>query len=485
MFLGLITRCKDEFFVEEFVEYYLSEGVDHIYVIDDDSVDKSIYSKCEDLDQVSVVYEKDIISRDVAGRIYSKVKSKYEWMIYVDVDEFIVPKKNSHRTIRDELHTTFSDCDCIKVPWVMMSSAKRSENPENVLRDNVWRWNHDLKHPHPLHKFRCRYKEIEVKCIFKTSKFESISDHHPTKPKSKVSIVDSIDNEKSKLNPFYCNLREYKINSAYLICYHYRIISEENSMNKITTNTWYGDYCVENMMLSDHAEIMDSTLSVRQFREKIFIIGFNRVATRSLHYFFKNNGLASVHWDSDNLAKTMLGNRNEGKPLLEGGRVVNETVNSAGYYADAQVFSDMTYHALDIDAKDFYVNLHEQYPDSKFILNIRDVEAWIKSRNKHGNGMIVDILMKYHDCDHAELENIWRRMWKDTIDEMTRYFDGNPNFLLFDIESQGGKELCNFFKKEMLLDPQCYSHVGNYEGGTQKIKESILRKLMRHFLAGS
>ena len=39
-FLGLITRCKDEYFVKEFVDYYISQGVDHIYIIDDDSVDK-------------------------------------------------------------------------------------------------------------------------------------------------------------------------------------------------------------------------------------------------------------------------------------------------------------------------------------------------------------------------------------------------------------------------------------------------------------
>ena len=44
-FLGLITRCKDEFFVGEFCKYYLSQGVDFIYIIDDDSNDKSIYDK--------------------------------------------------------------------------------------------------------------------------------------------------------------------------------------------------------------------------------------------------------------------------------------------------------------------------------------------------------------------------------------------------------------------------------------------------------
>ena len=44
-FLGLITRCKDEFFINEFCEYYLNQGVDKIYIIDDNSNDKSIYNE--------------------------------------------------------------------------------------------------------------------------------------------------------------------------------------------------------------------------------------------------------------------------------------------------------------------------------------------------------------------------------------------------------------------------------------------------------
>lgn len=44
MYLGLITRCKDEFFIEEFCKYYLSQGVDEIYIIDYNSEDKTIYN---------------------------------------------------------------------------------------------------------------------------------------------------------------------------------------------------------------------------------------------------------------------------------------------------------------------------------------------------------------------------------------------------------------------------------------------------------
>ena len=56
-FLGLITRCKDEFFIKEFVDYYLLEGVDNIYIIDDDSNDKTIYDNISD-ERVKIIYDK-------------------------------------------------------------------------------------------------------------------------------------------------------------------------------------------------------------------------------------------------------------------------------------------------------------------------------------------------------------------------------------------------------------------------------------------
>ena len=42
-YLSGLTRCRDEFYIKEWVDYYLSQGIDSIYIIDDDSKDKRIY----------------------------------------------------------------------------------------------------------------------------------------------------------------------------------------------------------------------------------------------------------------------------------------------------------------------------------------------------------------------------------------------------------------------------------------------------------
>ena len=262
-FLGLITRCKDEFFIKEFCDYYLSQGVDKIYIIDDNSNDKSIYNNINN-NRVLIIYIKDININNYADKLYKKIKHDFKWMIYCDVDEFITTKKNITNTIKDELNTTFKDVDCIKIPWVMMST-KLIKNPNSVLLENIYRWNHNKKHPHKnkIHKFRCRYNYIEVKCIFKTNQFNSIWDHGPKDClNNNIIIVNSINKKKDELNANYKGLREKDIKNGYLLCYHYRIISKENSINKLKNNVWYisDGYNIDDLMSFNYPEIVDETL---------------------------------------------------------------------------------------------------------------------------------------------------------------------------------------------------------------------------------
>jgi hypothetical protein len=83
----------------------------------------------------------------------------------------------------------------------------------------------------------------------------------PTNPNSKnIKIVESITNTEKELNPFYDNLREENIKEGYLLCYHYRIVSIQNCLNKIKYNNFYKKYKLKDLLLSDCAELKDETL---------------------------------------------------------------------------------------------------------------------------------------------------------------------------------------------------------------------------------
>jgi hypothetical protein len=265
MRIGLITRCKDEPYIAEFVRYYLSQGVDHIYVVDDDS-DAHLYDTIHTNPCVTIVKHKiNNWKHQFVGcsRLYKSIRNQYDWIINVDVDEYITTKKNGRNTIRQELETTFKDCMCVKVPWVMMSINNQQKNPPSLLETNVYRWNHDNKHVARIKekKFMCRYDEIEVKCIFKPAYFNDIYMHHPLLPTaSTVKIVESIRNTNSDLSCYYNNLREADIRDGYLLCYHYRIVSVAHCIEKIKTNLHYKKYTLNDLLSMDYPEIVDETL---------------------------------------------------------------------------------------------------------------------------------------------------------------------------------------------------------------------------------
>ena len=54
-FLSVITRYLNEPFLEEFVNYYFSEGVDHIYVLYDTDSTIPISQKIVDNPNVTIV----------------------------------------------------------------------------------------------------------------------------------------------------------------------------------------------------------------------------------------------------------------------------------------------------------------------------------------------------------------------------------------------------------------------------------------------
>lgn len=293
-FLGLMTRCRDEFFIKEFCDYYLRQGVDSIYIIDDDSEDKSIYdfSKNQKYKNVNIRHVDRMyadattaseatknIDVDETNKLFREIKNLYEWLIYVDVDEFIVTKKNFNKTLADELRVIFKtrpEVHCIAVPWVMMSGANLKKNPKSVLKEVLHRHDHDKRHPHKIKKFKCRYQLMDYKCIFKPSKYARIHDHGPFASTFKhflhrikvlmncdESLVNGVDLKNERLRNWkFQNLRERCIREGVFLNYHYRYISDENSKNKLITNSFYSNdgYSFEDLKSSSYPEIKDETM---------------------------------------------------------------------------------------------------------------------------------------------------------------------------------------------------------------------------------
>jgi hypothetical protein len=134
--LSLITRYLNEPFLEEFVEYYLSEGIDHIFVLFDVDSNIPISPNVIANNNVTILKSTNFKKRQTydVNLLYARIRNSYKWIIFVDCDEFITSTIQD-QTIRKELEIQYQNVDCIKIPWVMMSSGGRENDPSSILQD--------------------------------------------------------------------------------------------------------------------------------------------------------------------------------------------------------------------------------------------------------------------------------------------------------------------------------------------------------------
>ena len=105
-------------------------------------------------------------------------------------------------------------------------------------------------------------------------------------------------------------------------------------------------------------------------KAKIFCVGMGKTGTTSLEAFFRDLGFT-------------LGNQHKGEDLLEDWAIRNFTPIVA-FARSAQVFQDIPF-CLPFT----YAFLDRAYPDSKFILSVRDdVEQWYESLIRFISGLV-------------------------------------------------------------------------------------------------
>lgn len=266
MSIALITRHLNEAFLNEFVEYYLSEGVDTIYILQDADGSNDLPTR----ENVHVIQSKKFGANQLydVNQLYSHIRDRHTWFIFVDCDEFIsCVNDEKEKTIQDMLLSTYKDVDCILIPWVMMSCNQREQNPASLLQGVVHRWDHDKKHPHPnkWNKGRCRYDAIEVKSIFKGATVAKINIHHPEAYKEETVIIDSVYHNASTISPLYKGLRESAIAHARMLCFHYRIFSKEECLKKFQDNKLdgYKTGGFNDLWLTDYAEKEELSMRVK------------------------------------------------------------------------------------------------------------------------------------------------------------------------------------------------------------------------------
>ena len=167
--------------------------------------------------------------------------------------------------------------------------------------------------------------------------------------------------------------------------------------------------------------------------KKIFIIGFNKTGTTSLKHFFRDNNYVIANQTiGEWLILDVLRNRYD--RLLE-------------YCKSAEVFQDIPFSMPEV-----YKILHQNFPDAKFILSVRDSEEqWYQSLYRFHNRVFnyenkVSLLKvikvpycflgfnylylkkTFGRCDY--LENVYKEKYLKHNKEVEEYFKTYPDSFL-------------------------------------------------------
>jgi hypothetical protein len=285
MRIAVVTRVKNEPYVETFVRYYLAEGVDDIFLLDDDSDQfTEDLRRVHRLPQVTVISARDIrtgvtdswtrwnatgdramrlcasrsageavrqLSReDPVRRMYLHwIAPRYDWLINVDADEFMLP--SAPVRLRELLSSVFADVDCVLCPWLQFGFSDRAQDPPDLLRDNVRRVDLDAARRSLVHGADRWSKglggALQRKCMFRPSAFALWMDHEPLLPVRDVTFFDAVSGrrwqqtavdlrrpQRLAVMPFDCQTaRESCYARAAVVCAHYRLYSHDHLRRKL------------------------------------------------------------------------------------------------------------------------------------------------------------------------------------------------------------------------------------------------------------
>ncbi|SIO39778.1 hypothetical protein SAMN05444722_1880 [Rhodovulum sp. ES.010] len=176
---------------------------------------------------------------------------------------------------------------------------------------------------------------------------------------------------------------------------------------------------------------------------RVVQVGFNKCGTRSLARLFEGGGHPALHHKhrrparrSQTAARIIRENLARGRKALAG-------IEGYTFYCDLIHVTETEYY----EGNAAFREILRDYPGTILLLNLRDREAWIASRLRHGHGEFARRSMAALGLpDEAALTAKWRADWDAQIAAVRAYMADRPEQLVeFDLDRDPVEKLIAAF----------------------------------------
>ena len=269
--VALCTMGRNEnLYINEFVDHYLSLGVDTLFLYDDNIEEKEKFvNALPQKDSIVIEYTKD---NDIKGQnhaynhCYSRHKNDYDWFIMIDMDEYLVIKNND--TLKGYLTDhVFDKCDFIKLHWRIPSDNNLLHYENKSLFERFQR-------PY--------YTSNHIKSIIRGHIDNLIYWIHSPKISPERNVTcDNIGRIINKTNLNFQSIMKVNTDRAYFV--HFFFKSTEEFINKyrrgykdwphLKVNAFIQNYFKNNKLTIEKVEMFENAFNItlEKYRNKFHI----------------------------------------------------------------------------------------------------------------------------------------------------------------------------------------------------------------------
>jgi len=135
--ISILSMFKnEEMIMEEWIQHYISEGIEHFYLIDNGSTDNYGLIVNKYADKITLVVDPTRDNVATQPLLYNKhfletIKMESEWIIIADMDEYIY-SRNNFKLISDYIKTIPEHVESILMPWKNFGNNNINLQPKSI-----------------------------------------------------------------------------------------------------------------------------------------------------------------------------------------------------------------------------------------------------------------------------------------------------------------------------------------------------------------